>query len=133
MRRARAAPAISRVSTRFTPWCTPDAHSTLDNQAISPVLRRHAYWVRVATPALAPTSGLADNDALWLEITPTYLDRVTLYQLSMAGIALVQRRAPGFEGIIGQGRDLFNGHAAARIGKHLHGQVLAKTRLHFSC
>ena len=50
------------------------------------------------------------------------------HPVSLAGIALVQRRAPGFEGIIGQGRDLFNGHAAARIGKHLHRQVLAQTQ-----
>lgn len=41
---------------------------------------RQAYWVRVAMPALAPASALAGNDPLWLEITPTYLDRVTLYQ-----------------------------------------------------
>src|SRR2546427_5994119 len=27
-------------TTLFRSWCTPDAHSTLDNQAISPVLRQ---------------------------------------------------------------------------------------------
>jgi signal transduction histidine kinase len=41
---------------------------------------RQAYWVRVGVPAMAPTSALASDDPMWLEITPTYLDKVTLYQ-----------------------------------------------------
>ena len=38
------------------------------------------YWIRVPAPEIAPASALSANDPLWLEITPTYLDRVTLYQ-----------------------------------------------------
>ncbi len=41
---------------------------------------RQAYWIRVAAPASATGSALAADDPLWLEITPTYLDKVTLYQ-----------------------------------------------------
>ena len=41
---------------------------------------RQAYWVRVPAPGTLPSSGLAADDPLWLEITPTYLDKVTLYQ-----------------------------------------------------
>ncbi len=58
MRRARAAPAISKVSTRFTPWCTPEAHSTLDSQAISPVLRQTvAYSCMALLVSMRSTKG----------------------------------------------------------------------------
>ena len=41
---------------------------------------RQAYWIRVQAPSTLPSSGMAADDPLWLEITPTYLDKVTVLQ-----------------------------------------------------
>ncbi|CAB5695711.1 Sensor protein KdpD [Delftia tsuruhatensis] len=58
----------------------PDDAFETRNAPLNEGYTRQAYWVRVAMPALAPSSPLARDDPLWLEITPTYLDKVTLYQ-----------------------------------------------------
>lgn len=52
----------------------PDAAFTALREPLNKGYTHDVYWLRV--PAVAATSGSA-----WLEILPTYLDRVTLYQL----------------------------------------------------
>lgn len=43
------------------------------------------YWLRLAPPPLEPRSAAAPADPLWLEVLPSYLDRVTLYQPGDSG------------------------------------------------
>lgn len=54
----------------------PDGAFARRETALNEGYTRSVYWLKVPAPALAATP----DDPLWLEITPTYLDRVTLYQ-----------------------------------------------------
>jgi signal transduction histidine kinase len=58
----------------------PDSAFTPQRTPFNQGYTRTAYWIKVAPPPLAPTSAVAPDDPLWLEITPSYLDLVTLYQ-----------------------------------------------------
>lgn len=66
----------------------PDAAFTPLNGPLNEGYSRSVYWLRASPPVVA---GSAD-DPLWLEITPAYLDKVTLYQ-------------PGGDGATWRGRD----------------------------
>ncbi|MDR0226686.1 MAG: histidine kinase [Burkholderiaceae bacterium] len=70
---------LHRLSVHDVAALPDDAFETLHE----PLNRGYApqvYWLKVAAPASLPSSALAITDPLWLEITPPYLDRVTLYQ-----------------------------------------------------
>ncbi|MBO9680865.1 MAG: histidine kinase [Acidovorax sp.] len=59
----------------------PDAAFTVLHGPLNGGYNRSVYWLRASAPRIEPRPG----DPLWLEITPSYLDRVTLYQPGVHG------------------------------------------------
>ena len=95
---ARPEPAGLRLGTDvpFLVLADPEGHLTVQEIAALPEdaftrftqplnkgYTRDVYWLRVETPAAEQPGGQdAGKGAAWLEVLPTYLDRVTLYQQS---------------------------------------------------
>jgi len=63
----------------------PDAAFTVTRKPFSGGYTSSVWWLKVEAPPLAPTSPLADDDPLWLEVLSPRLDRLTLYQPTADG------------------------------------------------
>jgi len=61
----------------------PDAAFTPLHGPLNQGYSRSVYWLRASAPQVAGDP----RDPLWLEVTPSYLDKVTLYQPSGEGAA----------------------------------------------
>ncbi len=60
----------------------PDSAFALLDTALNKGYTRDVYWIKVQAPAIAQGSIPAGHDPLWLEILPSHLDHITLYQRS---------------------------------------------------
>ncbi len=63
----------------------PDTAFTRMEHRFNQGYTRDSYWFRIDVPALASTEPLSSQNGLWLELMPSYLDRVTLYQRDASG------------------------------------------------
>ena len=60
----------------------PETDFTLLDAPLNKGYTRDVYWLKVPAPYIAAGKVEPEHDPLWLEILPSYLDQVTLYQRS---------------------------------------------------
>ncbi|CAB5695698.1 Sensor protein KdpD [Delftia tsuruhatensis] len=61
---------------------TPETDFTLLDAPLNKGYTRDVYWLKIPAPYIAAGKVEPEHDPLWLEILPSYLDQVTLYQRS---------------------------------------------------
>lgn len=63
----------------------PDTAFTVTRKPFNRGYSPSVWWLKVEAPPLAPSSSLAANDPLWLDVLPPHLDRLTVYQRAEDG------------------------------------------------
>lgn len=63
----------------------PDSAFSTQHTTFNRGYTHTVYWIKAAAPPVAPASMAAPADPLWLEVLPTYLDLITVYQPDGSG------------------------------------------------